>query len=58
HRRGLCLDQAWRPLRDLQAIASPRARRQRWHACVHQLASCVLQPSIPLSELVQGHCYE
>lgn len=58
HWRCLCLDQAWRPLRDLQAIASTSARRQRWQACVHQLANCVLQPSISLSELVQGHCDE
>ncbi len=58
HWRCLCLDQAWRPLRDLQAIASTPARRQRWQTCVHQLANCVLQPSISLSELVQGHCDE
>ncbi|MEE4147323.1 FagA protein [Pseudomonas viridiflava] len=58
HWRCLCLDQAWRPLRDVEALASTPARRQRWEACVHQLASCVLQPSISPSELVQGHCDE
>ncbi|RMO89341.1 hypothetical protein ALQ32_03882 [Pseudomonas syringae pv. tagetis] len=58
HWRCLCLDQVWRPLRDLQAIAVTPDRRQRWQACAQQLATCVLQPSIPLSELVQGHCDE
>ncbi|RRV06094.1 FagA protein [Pseudomonas sp. v388] len=54
HWRCLCLDQAWRPLRDVQALALTPARRQRWEACVRELATCVLQPSISLTELVQG----
>ncbi|MCD5993287.1 FagA protein [Pseudomonas sp. CDFA 602] len=58
HWRCLCLDQAWRPLRDIEALASSPARRRRWEGCVHQLAFCILQPSISLSELVQGHCDE
>jgi hypothetical protein len=58
HWRCLCLDQAWRPLRDVKALASTAARQQRWEACVHELASCVLQPSISLTELVQGYSDE
>ncbi|RMQ43641.1 FagA protein [Pseudomonas cichorii] len=58
HWRCLCLDQAWRPLRDVKALATTPARQQRWQACAHQLASCVLQPSISLTELVQGHSDE
>jgi hypothetical protein len=54
HWRCLCLDQAWRPLRDMQALAHSAFQRQRWQAFAHQLATCVLQPSICLSELMQG----
>lgn len=54
HWRCLCLDQCWRPLRDLKSLASDR----QWRACAHELASCVLQPSISLTELLQGHSDE
>ncbi|WP_296262248.1 MULTISPECIES: FagA protein [unclassified Pseudomonas] len=54
HWRCLCLDQTWRPLRDLQTLAQSPAQRQRWQAFSHQLATCVLQPSISLAELMQG----
>ena len=54
HWRCLCLDQAWRPLRDMQALAHSSFQRQRWQAFSHQLATCVLQPSISLAELMQG----
>ena len=52
HWRCLCLDQAWRPLRDLHALAQTPARRERYQACVHELAACVLQPSITPNELI------
>jgi hypothetical protein len=58
HWRCLCLDQAWRPLRDLQALAHSAPHRQRWQAFAHQLATCVLQPSISLAELMQGSADE
>jgi len=58
HWRCLCLDQAWRPLRDLQALAHSPLQRQRWQAFAHQLATCVLQPSISLAELTQGSADE
>jgi hypothetical protein len=58
HWRSLCLDQAWRPLRDLQALAHSPLQRQRWQAFAHQLATCVLQPSISLAELMQGSADE
>jgi hypothetical protein len=40
HWRSHCLDQAW--------------RLKRWQRYTWQLATCELQPSIPLIELVQG----
>lgn len=52
HWRCLCLDQAWRPLRDLHALAQTPARHERYQACVHELAACVLQPSITPNELI------
>lgn len=58
HWRCLCIDQAWRPLRDLQALAGSCAEQQRFHALAQQLATCVLRPSISLTELVQGYSDE
>jgi hypothetical protein len=58
HWRCLCLDQAWRPLRDVRSLAVSLTRQQRWQACVRELATCVLQPSISFSEPVQGHSDE
>lgn len=58
HWRCVCLDQAWRPLRDFKALAVTPARHRQWQACVHELATCVLQPSISLTELVQGYSDE
>ena len=58
HWRSLCVDQAWRPLRDLQALINSPADQQRWQACTWQLATCLLQPSISLTELVQGNSDE
>ncbi len=58
HWRSLCVDQAWRPLRDLQALIQSPADQQRWQACTWQLSTCLLQPSISPSELVQGNCDE
>jgi hypothetical protein len=58
HWRCLCIDQAWRPLRDLQAMAETCDDQQRFQALAHQLATCVLQPSISLTELVQGYSDE
>ncbi|BAP43506.1 FagA protein [Pseudomonas sp. 21LCFQ02] len=58
HWRCLCLDQAWRPLRDLKLLAATQTQRHQWDACVHELATCVLQPSISLTELVQGYSDE
>ncbi|RAU49617.1 MULTISPECIES: FagA protein [unclassified Pseudomonas] len=54
HWRCLCLDQTWRPLRDLQALAHSDRQRQHVHALARQLATCVLQPSISFAELMQG----
>jgi len=54
HWRSLCLDQTWRPLRDLQALAHTPAQRQRCQSFAHQLATCVLLPSISLAQLMQG----
>jgi len=58
HWRSLCVDQAWRPLRDLQALIQSPADYERWQTCTWQLATCLLQPSISLTELVQGNCDE
>ena len=58
HWRSLCVDQTWRPLRDLQALIQSPADYERWQACTWQLATCLLQPSISLTELVQGNCDE
>lgn len=54
HWRCLCIDQAWRPLRDMQALAHTPSQRQRSQAFAHRLATCVLQPSISIAELMQG----
>lgn len=54
HWRCLCLDQAWRPLRDLQTLAQTTLERQRLQGFSRQLATCVLQPSISHNELMQG----
>jgi hypothetical protein len=54
HWRCLCLDQTWRPLRDMQALAHSTVQRQRCEAFAYQLASCVLQPSMSLAEPMQG----
>lgn len=54
HWRCLCLDQAWRPLRDMQNLALSPLQRQRWQAFSHQLAMCVPRPSISPAELMQG----
>lgn len=50
HWRCLCLDQAWRPLRDMQALAESAAQQQRVQAFAQRLATCALLPSIPLTE--------
>ena len=54
HWRNLCLDQAWRPLRDLEQQSLCRCRLKRWQSHAWALATCALEPSIPLIELVQG----
>lgn len=54
HWRNVCLDQAWRPLRDLERLARCGCRLRRWQSLAWQMASCSLLPSIPLTELVQG----
>ena len=54
HWRSLCLDQAWRPLRDLETQALCTCRLKRWQSFAWQLATCELLPSIPLEALVQG----
>jgi len=58
HWRSLCLDQAWRPLRDLRNCAAQPAQVRQWQDCAHQLARCELLPSIPLTDLLQGYCDE
>ncbi|MBC3365261.1 FagA protein [Pseudomonas sp. SWRI154] len=54
HWRNLCLDQAWRPLRDLERQSLCRCRLQRWQSHAWALATCALAPSISLIELEQG----
>ncbi|MCI0994293.1 FagA protein [Pseudomonas sp. ICMP22404] len=54
HWRTLCLDQAWRPLRDLERQSLCRCRLTRWQRHAWALATCVLEPSICLNEPVQG----
>ena len=54
HWRGLCLDQTWRPLRDLKRLSHCTCRLRRWQALAWELASCSLLPSISLNELMQG----
>ena len=50
HWRCLCLDQAWRPLRDMQSLAESAAQQQRVQAFARRLANCALLPSLPLAE--------
>ena len=54
HWRCLCLDQAWRPLRDLEKLSHCACRLKRWQTFAWQLATCELLPSISHSDLVQG----
>ena len=54
HWRTLCLDNAWRPLRDLETQALCNCRLKRWQSFAWQLATCELEPSSSLTELVQG----
>jgi hypothetical protein len=58
HWRSLCLDQAWRPLRDLRNCALQPCQLRQWHSCAYQLAHCELLPSIPLTDLLQGYSNE
>jgi hypothetical protein len=58
HWRGLCLDQAWRPLRDLRNAADTPHHLKQWQACAQQLARCELLPSIPVTDLLQGYSDE
>jgi hypothetical protein len=41
-------------LRELERLALCKCRLNRWQSYTWQLATCELQPSIPLNELVQG----
>jgi hypothetical protein len=50
HWRCLCLDQAWRPLRDMQSLAETAAQQQRVQAFARRLANCALLPSMLLAE--------
>ena len=54
HWRSLCLDQAWRPLRDLEKLSQCACRLKRWQSFAWRLATCELLPSISVSDLVQG----
>jgi hypothetical protein len=58
HWRSLCLDLAWRPLRDLRAAASSLEHRRRWQGWAAQLAGCCLKPSLSSTELLQGYSDE
>ena len=58
HWRCHCLDQAYRPLRELRRAASTAEHIQRWHAMGHRLAVTSLLPSITADELLQGSCDE
>ncbi|QKZ06725.1 MULTISPECIES: FagA protein [Pseudomonas] len=55
HWRCLCLDQAYRPLRDMRLAARNAEHLQLWHQHGRQLAVCTLEPSISFSDLLQGH---
>ena len=52
--RNVCLDHAWRPLRDIETQALCACRLKRWQSFAWQLATCELDPSICLTEPVQG----
>ena len=54
HWRSMCLDQAWRPLRDLEKLSHCACRLKRWQSFAWRLATCELLPSISHSDLVQG----
>ncbi len=58
HWRCLCLDQAWRPLRDLRSAAHTAEQRVTWQAYAAQLARSELLPSTPLYDLPQGYSDE
>lgn len=58
HWRCLCLDQAWRPLRDLRNAAHTPSQLQLWQQCAGILARCELLPSIPFTDLLQGYSDE
>lgn len=44
HWRSLCLDQAWRPLREMERLSLCKCRLNRWQRYTWQLATCELQP--------------
>jgi hypothetical protein len=49
HWRSLCLDQAWRPLRDLERLSLCNCRLQRWQRYTWQLATCELPRFLSLN---------
>ena len=54
HWRSMCLDQAWRPLRDLEKLSHCACRLKRWQSFAWRLATCELLPSLSVSDLAQG----
>ncbi|MFF7707028.1 FagA protein [Pseudomonas sp. NPDC007930] len=55
HWRNQCLDQAWRPLRDLHGLADSCAALRQWQLYAQALAQCELQPSLSYQAPQQGH---
>lgn len=55
HWRNQCLDQAWRPLRDLHGLAEGAAALRCWQAHAQALAQCELLPSISYQAPQEGH---
>ncbi|MDE1166900.1 MAG: FagA protein [Pseudomonas sp.] len=58
HWRCQCLDQAYRPLREMRQAARTPEQLHQWHQHGRELAVCELLPSISLTELLQGYSDE
>ncbi|UFH50164.1 FagA protein [Pseudomonas sp. KNUC1026] len=58
HWRNQCLDQAWRPLRELHGLAQSCRALEQWQSHAQALAHCELHPSISYQEPPQGYSDE
>ena len=55
HWRTLCLDQAYRPLRDVRRLAVTSEQHLECKRLCLQLSQCVLVPSLNFHDEPQGH---